>query len=189
MILSDVDILRAIQEGLLVIEPFDRTNLSACSYDLTLHPKILVPHGAHLIDVKDRDISKKKLFYEVEIPQDGLVLLPGRFYLASTNEFIKLSDKICAFLEGRSSIGRLGLFIHNAGWIDAGFYGQITLELFNASSNCIRIYPNMRICQIVFSYLNTPAQRVYQGKYNDQVGPTPSRIYLDKEFQNCTEDI
>lgn len=181
MILSDMDIIKCIQEGLISIEPFNKDNLSSCSYDLTLYPVILSPYTCSCIDIKD-SFEKEKIFNEVQIPEEGYVLLPGRFYLASTNEYIRVGPTICAFIEGRSSIGRLGLFIHNAGWIDSGFHGQITLELFNASSNCIRIYPNMRICQIVFSYVSSTVANLYDGKYNNQRGPTPSKIYLDREF-------
>ena len=101
-----------------------------------------------------------------------------------TVEYIKLPDYITAFVEGRSSLGRLGLFIENAGWVDAGFEGNITLEFFNANSRPLKIYPNMRICQLVFAKMEEPAERGYRGKYYKQRGVMPSKIYMDKDLKS-----
>jgi len=99
--------------------------------------------------------------------------------LATTLEYIELPEDLTAFVEGRSSLGRLGLFIENAGWVDAGFKGQLTLELFNANSYSIRLYPEMRICQLVFAMVDQKPLRPYSGKYQGQRGVVPSKIYLD----------
>jgi dCTP deaminase len=101
--------------------------------------------------------------------------------LATTLERVSLPLDICARLEGRSSIGRMGLFIHNAGFIDPGFDGQITLELVNTGNSSIQLETGRRICQIVFEELKNPSERGYRGKYQHQNGATGSRIYLDNE--------
>jgi dCTP deaminase len=99
--------------------------------------------------------------------------------LATTLEYIKLPPNLTAFVEGRSSLGRLGLFIENAGWVDAGFEGQLTLELYNANKYPIRLYPKMRICQLVFAKLDKEPLKPYRGKYQGQKGVVASKIYLD----------
>ena len=109
------------------------------------------------------------------------LLLPGQFVLASTMEYFSLSEDLTAFVEGRSSIGRLGLFIQNAGWVDPGFEGEITLELFNASKYAIELQAGRRIGQLVFAQMDRPALHPYRGKYQGQRGATGSRIYLDQE--------
>ena len=113
---------------------------------------------------------------------DFVEIGPKEFLLATTVEYIKLPSHITAFVEGRSSLGRLGLFIENAGWVDAGFEGQITLELYNANSVPIRLYVGMRICQLVFAKLDRIPDKVYSGKYKGQRGVTPSRIEMDRDL-------
>jgi dCTP deaminase len=103
--------------------------------------------------------------------------------LATTTEILNLPKDITAFVEGRSSIGRLGLFSENAGWVDANFRGQITLELFNATNKPIKLYPGMRICQLVFAKTNEVPETVYNGKYQDQTGATGSQISRDNELE------
>jgi dCTP deaminase len=115
------------------------------------------------------------------IKSEKYLLLPGQFVLATTMEYIRLSDNMTAFVEGRSSIGRLGLFIQNAGWVDPGFEGEITLELFNASNCAIELYAGRRIGQLVFAQLDRDAEKPYRGKYQGQRGATGSRINLDNE--------
>ncbi len=173
MILSDGSIRELIERGELLIEPYEEGNIQASSIDLRLGDEILIYENS-FIDIKDTSLSVKR----VDI-SDGFVIEPKAFVLATTLEYIKLPDYITAFVEGRSSLGRLGLFIENAGWVDAGFEGQITLELYNANSCPIKLYPGMRICQIVLAELDKPAQRPYRGKYQGQKGATPSRIHMD----------
>lgn len=112
---------------------------------------------------------------------DSYLLLPKQFVLATTNEYFMLPDNITAFVEGRSSIGRLGLFIQNAGWVDPGFEGQITLELFNASNFAINIKAGTRVGQLVFAKMDHSAEKPYRGKYQGQTGATGSMIYKDFE--------
>lgn len=113
--------------------------------------------------------------------RDSYTLLPKQFVLATTNEYIVLPDNITAFVEGRSSIGRIGLFIQNAGWVDPGFEGQITLELFNASEWAIELKAGTRVGQLVFAKMDGFAMNPYRGKYQGQVGATGSRLYVDFE--------
>lgn len=174
MILSDGTIKELLLRGELVIEPYEESHVQASSVDLTLGKEILL-YKADCIDVRSENIPTQK----VTISQEGFLIEPKAFVLATTNEYIKLPDNITAFVEGRSSLGRLGLFIENAGWVDAGFEGQITLELYNANSCPIRLYAGMRICQIVLAKLDKRAENPYRGKYQKQVGVTPSRIFLD----------
>ena len=105
------------------------------------------------------------------------------FLLATTLEYIKLPNHVTAFVEGRSSIGRMGLFIQNAGWVDPGFEGKITLELYNANSLPIKLQSGRRICQLVFCELDQPAEFPYRGKYQKQDQAIGSRIYKDVEIQ------
>ncbi|MFN4319023.1 MAG: dCTP deaminase [Aquificaceae bacterium] len=174
MILSDGSIKELIRKGELIIEPYREENIQASSIDLTL--------GGELLFYKSEGIDIKSPFAPVEkviIPPEGFLIPPKAFMLATTEEYIKLPEDITAFVEGRSSLGRLGLFIENAGWVDAGFEGQITLELYNANRCSIRIYKGVRICQIVLAKLDKRAERPYRGKYQGQRGATPSKIYMD----------
>ena len=138
-------------------------------------------HTAGIIDVKQDLTGLTEL---VEIPADGVFMLhPGEFVLGSTLERVAVPDDLVARIEGKSSLGRLGLLIHStAGFIDAGFDGHITLELANVASLPITIYPGMKIGQISFMEMTTPADRPYGkgatgSKYQGQRGPTPSRYF------------
>ncbi|MCS7262985.1 MAG: dCTP deaminase [Aquificaceae bacterium] len=174
MILSDRSIKELIQQGKLSIEPYREENLQASSIDLTLGAELLL-YKAECIDIKSPHLPVEKVL----IPKEGFLIPPKAFLLATTQEYIKLPKDITAFVEGRSSLGRLGLFIENAGWVDAGFEGQITLELYNANSCPIKIYRGVRICQIVLARLDRMAEKPYRGKYQGQKGVTPSRVYMD----------
>ncbi|MCS6876104.1 MAG: dCTP deaminase [Aquificaceae bacterium] len=174
MILSDRSVRELISKGELLIEPLREENIQASSVDLTLGSELLL-YRAECVDIKDSHIPVER----INIPEEGFLIPPKAFLLATTEEYIKLPEDITAFVEGRSSLGRLGLFIENAGWVDAGFEGQITLELYNANNCPIRIYKGVRICQIVLARLDKKAERPYRGKYQGQKGATPSRIYLD----------
>ena len=114
---------------------------------------------------------------------DTYILLPNQFVLATTMEYFHLPDDLTAFVEGRSSLGRMGLFIQNAGWVDPGFHGEITLELYNANRCAIELKAGRRIGQLVFAKMDSPAIHPYQGKYQGQKGATGSRVYLDMEKQ------
>jgi dCTP deaminase len=179
MILSDISIRKLVESGELIVEPFEEENLQCSSIDLRLGSEVALYTNSGCIDVKSQDIRVNRL----EITDRGFEIMPGQFLLATTVEYIKLPNYLTAFVEGRSSLGRLGLFIENAGWVDAGFEGQITLELFNANHCPIRLYRDMRICQLVFARLDREPGRVYRGKYRGQRGVMPSKIYMDRELK------
>ena len=141
MILSGKEIARHMG-GDIVIEPFDPQRLNPNSYNLSLHNQLLV-YEDRLLDMKTPNPTR-----ELTIPPEGLVLEPDKLYLGRTNEFTK-TERFVPMLEGRSSVGRLGLFIHvTAGFGDVGFAGYWTLEIFCVQP--IRIYPNVEICQIYY---------------------------------------
>ena len=117
------------------------------------------------------------------IETDTYLLLPGQFVLATTMEYVTLPDNLTAFVEGRSSLGRMGLFIQNAGWVDPGFRGEITLELFNANRCAIELRAGRRVGQLVLAEMDAPALHPYSGKYQGQTGATGSRVYLDPEAE------
>jgi len=177
MILSDRAIKELIEKGLLKVEPFEEAQVQCSSLDLKLGGEFAKYREAELIDVREGVHRVEKI--EVN---DYIDIQPKEFLLATTVEYITLPSHITAFVEGRSSLGRLGLFIENAGWVDAGFEGQITLELYNANSVPIRLYVGMRVCQLVFAELDRVPERIYSGKYKGQRGATPSKIELDGDL-------
>ncbi|NPA58711.1 MAG: dCTP deaminase [Aquificae bacterium] len=180
MVLSDRKIRELLKKGELLIEPIDSVQIQASSVDLRLgNDFLLYPEELDILDVRNPDLGNQ--LKKVVADQEGFVIQPKHFVLATTREYIKLPDYLTAFVEGRSSLGRLGLFIENAGWVDAGFEGNITLEFYNANSRPLRIYPGMRICQLVFAQMDAPAEKPYRGKYQGQRGTTASRIFMDKD--------
>jgi dCTP deaminase len=183
MILSDRDILKAISEGRIAIDPFDEADVQPSSVDLHCDRVFRTFHNARhpYIDVKKPMDDLTEL---VEVPDDvAFILHPGEFVLGSTAEYVRLPDDLVARLEGKSSLGRLGLLIHStAGYVDPGFEGHLTLELSNVANLPITIYPGMKIGQISFFALSSAAQNPYGSgkigsKYQGQRGPTPSRYY------------
>jgi dCTP deaminase len=183
MILSDRSLRQALAEGRIVIEPLDERNIQPSSVDLRVDGlfRVFRNHTAGVIDVKQ---DLEDLTELVQIPADGVFMLhPGEFVLGSTAERVAVPDDLVARIEGKSSLGRLGLLIHStAGFIDAGFDGHITLELSNVANLPITIYPGMKIGQVSFLQMTTPADQPYgkgaQGsKYQGQRGPTPSRYF------------
>ena len=181
MILNDRKIKELLEKKELIIEPLDPSQIQASSVDLRLGDEFIIfPEDLEVIDVLDKDITK--YLKKIKIDDKGFTIQPKQFILATTIEYIKLPDYITAFVEGRSSLGRLGLFIENAGWVDAGFEGNITLEFFNANSRPLKIYPNMRVCQLVFAKMEEKAENPYRGKYFKQIGVMPSKIYMDKDL-------
>ena len=183
MILSDRDLRQSIESGRIIVEPFDPATIQPSSIDIRVDGlfRVFRNHTSGVLDVK-QDLSG--LTELVEIPDDGVFMLhPGEFVLGSTLERVALPDDLVARIEGKSSLGRLGLLIHStAGFIDAGFDGHVTLELANVASLPITIYPGMKIGQISFMEMSTPAERPYGkgatgSKYQGQRGPTPSRYW------------
>lgn len=176
MILSDFDIVNEMAKGNIKISPFNqKLQLQPASVDITLASSFTVPFP----DTWKIDFESPIHYKTFQC--DTFVLRPHSFVLAATKEFIEIGNNITAQVEGRSSVGRLGLFIQNAGWVDPGFRGTITLELYNASDVPIVLNPGMRIGQLVFSELRNRCMNPYKGKYNGQVEATGSRIYLDEE--------
>lgn len=180
MLLSDRDIFEAIKKGFIKIEPFKNENVQAASIDLILGDGFLTLDEYH----EENGVIKldKEPIYNPT--RNGIFRLPsGQFALGTTLEYITLAPNIAASVQGRSSIGRRGLFIQNAGWIDPGFEGNITLELYNPNKLPIELRPGVRICQLLFEYTKTPAEHPYRGKYSGQRGTTGSRSHEDKEFK------
>jgi len=183
MILSDGDIRAALKEGRIGIEPFDDANVQPASVDLHVDRYFRTFHNARhpFIDVRK---PMEDLTEMVEVDRDeAFILHPGEFVLGSTAEHVRLPNDLVARLEGKSSLGRLGLLIHStAGFVDAGFQGHLTLELSNVANLPITIYPDMKIGQISFFQLTSEAENPYGSskvgsKYQGQRGPTPSRYF------------
>jgi len=176
MILSDKTISRMLTEKVLEITPMEADQIQPASVDIRLGRTFCVVE-----DTSDGIISLSNEISYRTIETDKYLLLPGQFVLASTMEYFRLGDDMTAFVEGRSSLGRMGLFIQNAGWVDPGFEGEITLELFNANRCAIELTSGRRVGQLVFAQLDQPALRPYNGKYQGQRGATGSRVYLDSD--------
>ncbi|WP_147804927.1 dCTP deaminase [Alkalicoccus halolimnae] len=177
MILSDQDIRAYLEENKLHISPLEKHQIQPASVDLTLGTEFrrMKEEGAAMLSL-DRPVE------EETFDQEKIVLPPKSFLLATTEQHIELPDNLSAFVEGRSSIGRMGLFIQNAGWVDPGFKGQITLELFNANHLPIEITSGRRICQLVFAEMKSSAEEPYNGKYQHQKGAVGTKIYEDEEI-------
>jgi dCTP deaminase len=183
VILSDRSLREAIAAGRLVIDPLDDEAIQPSSIDVRLDNRFRVFYTARhpYIDVKQ---PMEDLTELVEVkPDDAFILHPGEFVLGSTLEQIGIPDDLAARLEGKSSLGRLGLMTHStAGFLDPGFIGHVTLELSNVANLPITLYPGMRIGQIAVFQLTTAAERPYGSrgvgsKYQGQRGPTPSRYW------------
>jgi dCTP deaminase len=180
MILSDRTIREQIEAGRIVIDPFDPACVQPSSVDLHVDAEFRVFRNNRypFIDVKqEQDLTE---LVEVK-PDEAFILHPGEFVLGSTLERVAIPDDLVARLEGKSSLGRLGLLIHStAGYVDPGWDGYLTLELSNVANLPITIYPGMKIGQISFFQLTTAAVTPYGGagsKYQGQRGPTASRIH------------
>ena len=176
MILSDKTIMQMLKDGSLQISPVTPEQIQPASVDIRLGNTFSVVEDSHTgIISLDQEIRYKT------IETDTYLLLPGQFVLATTMEYFALPDDLTAFVEGRSSLGRMGLFIQNAGWVDPGFQGEITLELFNANRCAIELKAGRRVGQLVFARMDQPALHPYRGKYQGQRGATGSRVYLDPD--------
>jgi len=185
VVLSDRTIRRLIDEGRIGIDPYEPTLMQPSSLDVRVDRFFRVFRNSRypFIDVKQ---AQEELTELVEVEGDGaeaFILHPGEFVLGSTLERVTLPDDLVARLEGKSSLGRLGLLIHStAGFIDPGWDGHVTLELSNVANLPITIYPGMKIGQLSFVQLSEPAESPYGSgglgsKYQGQQGPTPSRYY------------
>jgi dCTP deaminase len=189
VILSDRSLREQLDAGRIVIDPLDDSLIQPSSVDVRISNlfRVFRNHSAGVIDVK-QDMTGLTELIEMPCDEDGVgdepfMLHPGEFVLGSTLERIAVPNDLVGRVEGKSSLGRLGLLIHStAGFIDAGFDGHITLELANVASLPITLYPGMKIGQISFMEMTSPADLPYgQGakgsKYQGQAGPTPSRYF------------
>lgn len=190
MVLSDRSIREEIAKGRLRIEPFDPDLIQPASVDVRLDRVFRVFRVTHhpYIDVRQ---PMEDLTEEVVIDGERPFFIhPGEFVLGSTLETVTLPDDIVAQVEGKSSLGRLGLLIHaTAGYVDPGWTGKLTLELSNSAKIPIALYYGMRIGQLSFLRMSTPVERPYGSpelgsKYQGQTGPTPSRYHLNFERES-----
>ncbi len=178
MILSDKTLMKMLDEKTLIVEPIEKEQIQPASIDIRL--------GNTFSIVEDTSTGIINLENEIKyktITSDSYILLPNQFVLATTMEYFDLPDDLTAFVEGRSSLGRMGLFIQNAGWVDPGFKGEITLELYNANRCAIELKAGRRVGQLVFAKMDETALNPYNGKYQGQRGATGSRVFMDKEIK------
>jgi dCTP deaminase len=183
VLLSDKDILVEIEAGRIGLEPYDEAMLQPSSVDVRLdrHFRVFDNHKYAAIDPA---VDQHELTRHVQTEGDEpFILHPGEFVLGSTYETISLPDDVAARVEGKSSLGRLGLLTHaTAGFVDPGFSGHVTLELANVATLPIRLYPGMKIGQFCFFRLSSPSQHPYGSekygsRYQGQRGPTASRSF------------
>ncbi len=183
VILSDRSLREQLAAGRIVLDPLDESCIQPSSVDVKLDRffRLFRNHSAGIIDLKQ---DMRFLTEEVEVAEDGVFILhPGEFVLGATLERVGVPDDLVGRIEGKSSLGRLGLLIHStAGFIDAGFDGHVTLELANVANLPITLYPGMKVGQISFLTMTTPADKPYGSgaagsKYQGQRGPTPSRYH------------
>jgi dCTP deaminase len=183
VLLSDRDIRAELDSGRVVLDPYDAAMVQPSSVDVRLdrYFRLFDNHKYPVIDPAEEQPELTRL---VEVaPDEAFVLHPGEFVLASTYEVVTLPDDLSARLEGKSSIGRLGLLTHStAGFIDAGFSGHVTLELSNVATLPIKLWPGMKIGQLCFFRLSSPVEHAYGSdrygsRYQGQRGPTASRSF------------
>ena len=190
MLLSDQDLRKEVESGRLLLDPFDAEMLQPSSIDVRLDRYFRVFNNTRYTHI-DPAQQQDDLTALVEPAGDEpFVLHPGEFVLGSTLEVVTIPDDLAARLEGKSSLGRLGLLTHStAGFVDPGFSGHITLELSNVANLPITLWPGMKIGQLCMFRLTNPAEHpygsaVYGSRYQDQRGPTPSR-----SFRNFTRAV
>jgi len=185
MLMSDRDIRASIEAGEIGLEPLEMSLLQPSSFDVRLDRffRLFDNHKYAYIDPAE-DQSDLTQLVEVD-PKEAFILHPGEFVLGSTYEFVTLPDNIAARLEGKSSLGRLGLLTHStAGFVDPGFKGHVTLELANVSNLPIKLWPGMKVGQLCFFQLSSPSEtpygsEKYNNRYQGQRGPTASRSFMN----------
>lgn len=191
-ILSDKDIIKYLEEGKIEIDPIlDEKQIQPSSVDMRLGDefKVFKVIRKAYIDPKDED-DISSYMEEITVPKgEAFIIHPSEFALATTAEYVKIPDDLVARVEGRSSMGRLGVTMHvTAGFIDPGFEGNITLEISNIGAMPVALYPGQRVCQIVFETMTSPAEVPYghpsrNSKYMGQTRPESSRVKLDYELK------
>lgn len=183
MILSDRDIKKRLNEGSIIIKPFDeKEQLSSCSVDLKLSNKFRIYKRISKTHIDPLEKTAYDDYTELIEVKDNepFILHPGEFVLASTLEWIEMPDDLVANLDGRSSLGRLGIIIETAAMVDPGFKGHLTLEVANIGKMPVAIYPKMRICRMTFFALSSKCIKPYDGKYTKQKEAEGSKIEKDK---------
>jgi dCTP deaminase len=183
MLLADIDIKKALKEKRIVVKPLPDLSvaLSACALDLRLNNEFKVFRQNQIAYFDPRKPFEAELTRTITITKDKpFIIAPGEFALASTMEWLELPADIAGRLEGRSSLGRLGIVVHStAALIHPGIKARIVLELGNHSRLPVALYSGMRVCSISFEQLTQPAEKPYDGKYMGQTGTKSSRIDLD----------
>lgn len=189
MILSDYTIKEMMNDGRLSISPMCDETIQPASIDLRISDQFAFPiterktnQDPFNLQNKEKiilDLKKEIKYNKITSPEIGLP--PKCFALATTMEYIKLPNDVGAIIQGRSSIGRAGLFIENAGWVDPGFEGELTLELYNANDAHIMIQAGTRVCQIILFRIDGVPINMYNGKYQGQRGVTGSKIHEDSQ--------
>ena len=185
MLLSDRDIRKEIESGRVLLEPYDEAMVQPSSVDVRLDRffRVFENHRYPHIDPAEEQPDLTRMVEPHS--EEPFILHPGEFVLASTYEVVTLPDDIAMRLEGKSSLGRLGLLTHStAGFIDPGFNGHVTLELSNVATLPIKLWPGMKIGQLCLFRLSSPAEHpygsaVHGSRYQNQRGPTPSRSWLN----------
>lgn len=184
MVLSDVDIKRYLAEGKIRVSPeLPPEQFGSCSVDFRLGPEFSVfDHSRHAyIDLRSRTNIQELMSTVMVAPGEAFILQPREFVLAITEEHLELADDVLGRLEGRSSLGRIGIIVHGtAGLFDPGWRGKATLELSNLGRMPVALYPGMRICSMTFEQLSTPSSNPYHSKpsnkYAGQQSPVASRL-------------
>lgn len=171
--LTSNEILKQMEKGNIGITPFNRDNLNPNSYNVTLNNKLKMYNPDAILDPQEDNND----YTEIIIPEEGIILKPNRLYIGATNEIIS-TDKFISAIDGRSSIGRLGIMVHlTAGFGDIGFKGTYTLEI--VVTQRVRMYPNYKIAQVYFSEPYGDIDFLYSGRYQNQIEPTTSRASID----------
>ncbi|HLD06505.1 MAG TPA: dCTP deaminase [Candidatus Nanoarchaeia archaeon] len=186
VVLSDREIKEYLKQGRIVIQGLDESYIDACSVDLRLGNKFRTFHHSNITHVDTRkglDPSHMQLIEKND--DEPFIVHPGDLVLATTKEYLKMPDDLVGTLDGRSSLGRLGVVVHStANSFDPGFEGFLTLEVSNISKIPVALWPGQRVCRITFTTLSSPAERPYNkkpdAKYSAQQDPASSRIFMDK---------
>lgn len=191
-ILSDKTIKEYLEEGKIVIDPLkDEQQIQPSSVDMRLGDefKVFKVIRKPYIDPKDEENIAEYMESSTVPEGEAFIIHPNEFALATTQEYVKVPDDLVARVEGRSSMGRLGVTMHvTAGYVDPGFEGRITLEISNIGAMPVALYPGQRVCQLVFETMTTPAELPYghpkrNSKYMKQLKPESSRVKLDYELK------
>lgn len=184
MILCDKDIKERINNKKIILEPFNMEQVSSSSVDLRLGHEFRTFKRTSKTHIDPYDKQSCNDYTELSIVKEGqpFIIHPGEFVLASTYERVEVPSDLVGSIDGRSSLGRLGIIIQTAAMVDAGFKGHVTLELANIGKMPVNIYPQMRICRMTFHKLSGTCDQPYNGKYLNQTAAEGSMIEKDKEF-------